>query len=106
VLSPHGRGHALVLLQSPHEAHPRPERANYCFNDNEPLARYLVSDFVSNFGAYKGLASLGGLIYRRLDSVEASGDPGNAYSEAVRAGDVDVRASREATSEPSRYPLR
>jgi hypothetical protein len=55
---------------------------------------------------YKGLASLDGLIYRPLDSVEASGDPGNAYSEAVRAGDVDVRASREATSEPSRYPLR
>jgi hypothetical protein len=68
--------------------------------------RPFVSDFVSNFGAYKGLASLDGLIYRPLDSVEASGDPGNAYSEAVRAGDVDVRASREATSEPSRYPLR
>ena len=30
VLSPHGRGHVLVLLQSPHEANPRAERGNYC----------------------------------------------------------------------------
>ena len=58
VLSPHGRGHALVRLQSPQEAHPPAERANYCLHDNEALARYLVSDFVSNFGAYKGLANL------------------------------------------------
>ena len=43
VLSPHGRGHALVLLQSPDEATPSDERANYCLHDNEKLARYLVS---------------------------------------------------------------
>src|SRR5919112_534629 len=46
VLSPHGRGHALVLLRSPQEAEPAPERANVCLHDNEPLARYLVSEFV------------------------------------------------------------
>ena len=54
VLSPHGRGHALVLLQSPQDANPPAERANYCFHDNEKLARYLISDFVSHFGAWKG----------------------------------------------------
>ena len=37
VLSPHGRGHALVLLQSPQDADPPAERANYCFHDNENL---------------------------------------------------------------------
>ena len=47
VLSPHGRGHALVLLRSPQEADPAPERANICLHDNEPLARYLVTEFVS-----------------------------------------------------------
>src|SRR3954469_8181121 len=66
VLSPHGRGHALVLLQSPHQAHPGPERANGCLHDNEALARYLVADFVSNFGAYKALPSLNSLTYRQL----------------------------------------
>ena len=40
VLSPQGRGHVLVLLQSPHEANPRAERGNYCLHDNQALARY------------------------------------------------------------------
>ena len=71
VLSPHGRGHALVLMQSPQDA----KGPNFCFHDNEKLARYLVSDFVSHFGAWKGLPGLQGLTYRPLDSVAASGDP-------------------------------
>ena len=50
VLSPHGRGHALVLLQSPQEARPPAERANLCLTDNEPMARYLVEEFVANRG--------------------------------------------------------
>src|SRR3712207_2984991 len=63
VLSPHGRGHALVLLQSPQDANPPMERTNLCLTDNDELARYLVSEFVSNFGAYKGLAGLKNLVY-------------------------------------------
>ena len=55
VLSPHGRGHALVLLQSPQDASPPAERGNFCLHDNEPLARYLVAEFVAHFGAFKGL---------------------------------------------------
>jgi hypothetical protein len=88
VLSPHGRGHALVLMQSPHEAG---ARGNVCLHDNEKLARYLVSDFVSHFGAWKGLPGLGGLDYRPLDSVEATGDPASSYSETVKAGDMTVQ---------------
>src|SRR5215211_3690389 len=75
VLSPRGRGHALVLMQAPQEAAPASDRANLCLTDNEPLARWLVSDFVSHFGAFRGLPGLGGLQYRRLDAVEAAGDP-------------------------------
>src|SRR3954471_1649260 len=67
VLSPYGRGHALVLLQSPNEANPPEGRPNICFHDNEELARYLVKDFVSHFGAYRGLPSLTNLTYRKLD---------------------------------------
>jgi hypothetical protein len=91
VLSPHGRGHALVLLQSPQDGNPPAERANYCLHDNEPLARYLIAEFVSHFGAWKGQAGLANLTYRRLDSVEAGGDPATSYSETVRAGDLNVR---------------
>jgi hypothetical protein len=105
VLSPHGRGHALVLLQSPNEASPGRERPNYCLTDNEALARYLVTDFVSYFGAYKGLPALETLAYRQLDSVEASGDPASTYSEAVRAGDLDVRLTWSGLGEPFCFAL-
>ena len=51
-----------------------------CLHDNEKLARYLVSDFVSHFGAWKGLPGLKSLTYRPLDSVAASGDPASTYT--------------------------
>jgi hypothetical protein len=105
VLSPHGRGHVLVLLQSPQDASPGAERANVCLHDNEALARYLVADFVAHFGAYKGLPGLGSLIYRRLDQVEASGDPASAYGERVRAGDLDVRLTWSGLGEPFCFAL-
>lgn len=100
VLSPHGRGHALVLLQSPRDASPPAERGNWCLTDNEPLARYLVSDFLSHFGAYKGLPGLDGLIYRRLDGVHSSGDPASAYRETLKAGDDEVHLDWKGLGKP------
>ena len=105
VLSPHGRGHALVLMQSPQDAKPPAARANYCFHDNEKLARYLVTDFVSHFGALKGQAGFGGLVYRPLDSVAASGDPASSYSETVTAGDLTVRLTWSGLGAPFCFAL-
>jgi hypothetical protein len=105
VLSPHGRGHALVLLQSPQDAKPPADRANYCFHDNEKLARYLISDFVSHFGAWKGQAGLQGLQYRRLDSVAASGDPASSYTETVKAGDITVAMTWGKLGQPFCFAL-
>lgn len=100
VLSPRGRGHALVLLQSPQEASPPADHANLCLHDNEPLARYLVSDFVSNFGAFKGLPGLASMAYRKLDRVKSSGDPASSYSETMQAGDVTVRLTWSGLGKP------
>lgn len=105
VLSPHGRGHALVLMQSPNEASPPGDRANLCLTDNESLARYLVADFVANFGAFKALPGLPGLAYRKLDNVQASGDPGSSYSETVKAGDLTVRLSWSGLGKPFCFAL-
>ncbi len=105
VLSPHGRGHALVLLQSPQDANPPADRANICLSDNEKLARYLVEDFVANFGAWKGLPGLKNLAYRKLDSVEAAGDPATSYSETVKAGDLTVRLSWSGLGKPFCFAL-
>jgi hypothetical protein len=105
VLSPHGRGHALVLLQSPQDGNPPAERANVCLSDNEPLARYLVNEFVANFGAWKGLPGLAGIAYRKLDSVAADGDPASRYSETVRAGDMTVRLEWTGLGKPFCFAL-
>lgn len=105
VLSPHGRGHALVLLQSPDDANPPAERPNVCFHDNEDLARYLVKDFVSHFGAYRGLASLTNLAYRKLDSVTALGDAASSYSEVVKAGDRTIKLTWNGLGEPFCFAL-
>jgi hypothetical protein len=101
VLSPHGRGHALVLLRSPDAA----SEDNICFHDNEKLARYLVSDFVAHFGAYKGLAGLASMTYRRLDRVEASGDPSSTYSETVTADDSVIRLTWTGLGAPFCFAL-
>lgn len=105
VLSPYGRGHALVLLQSPQESSPPAERANYCLHDNEKLARYLVSDFVSHFGAWKGLAGLSNLTYRTLDHVEASGDPASTYGEMVKSGELTVQLTWSELGKPFCFAL-
>jgi len=101
VLSPHGQGHALVLLESPQRADPN----NICFHDNEALARYLVAGFVSNFGAWKGQAGLASISYRKLDSVAASGDPASAYHQTVKAGDKTVRLTWSGLGKPFCFAL-
>lgn len=105
VLSPYGRGHALVLLQSPQDADPPADRPNVCFSDNEKLAKYLVADFVSHFGAFRGTAGMRGLAYRKLDSVEASGDPSTTYSETVRAADTVVKLTWSGLGKPFCFVL-
>ena len=105
VLSPHGRGHAMVLLQSPGDAGPAAERANVCLHDNEPLARYLIADFLSQFGAFKGQPGLDGLVYRKLDRIETAGDPASSYSETVEAGDFRVRLTWSGLGRPFAFAL-
>ncbi|MBM3525887.1 MAG: hypothetical protein FJX57_23295 [Alphaproteobacteria bacterium] len=105
VLSPHGRGHALVLLQSPQDAKPSADRPNICYHDNEKLARYLVAEFVANFGAYKNLPGLATMKYRRLSSVAASGDPTKKYSETVKAGATTIQLTWSGLGKPFCFAL-
>lgn len=100
VLSPHGRGHALVLVQSPQDGAPPPDRANLCLTDNEPLARYLIDGFVSKFAAFKGLPALAGLQFRKIDSVKTSGDALTDHAETVLAGDLTVALRWAGLGEP------
>ncbi len=100
VLSPHGRGHALLLLQSPDAARAPSAAPNLCITDNEPLARWLVAEFASHFAPFRGAAGLGGLEYRPLLSVATSGDSSSAYVETVRSDDMEVRLEWAGLGQP------
>jgi hypothetical protein len=100
VMSPHGRGHMLMLMQSPQEANPAADRANLCLTDNDALAQYLVSRFVTNFRAFKGLPGMQGLSYCRLDSIAVSGDAVNSYIETLKAGDLVVELRWDGLAAP------
>ncbi len=100
VMSPHGRGHMLMLMQSPQEANPPPDRANLCLTDNDALAHWLVDRFVTNFRAFKGLPGMQGLSYRRLDSIAVSGDAVNDYVETLKTGDLEVELRWNGLGKP------
>jgi hypothetical protein len=105
VLSPHGVGHALMLMMSPQEAGPPADRGNFCFHDNEKLARWLVSDFVSHFGAWKDTPGLKNLVYRPLQSAEASGDPATEYTETVKGSGMTVALTWRGLGKPFCFAL-
>jgi len=101
MLSPYGRGHALVLLQTPQTQGP----GNICLTDNEPLARWLVSDYVGHFGAWRGLPGLQNLEYRLLDSVASGGDAITDYSETVTAPGMQVVLEWKGLGKPFCFAL-
>jgi hypothetical protein len=101
VLSPHGRGHALVLALDPQSAGGQ----NICLTDNEPLARWLVADYVSHFGAWRNLPALAGLRYVKMDSVRSSGDAISSYSETVRGADLTVALTWSGLGKPFCFAL-
>ncbi|MBU8537128.1 hypothetical protein [Falsiroseomonas tokyonensis] len=101
VLSPHGRGLALVLLQAPQAE----DEGNVCLTDNEPLARWLVANYVAHFGAWRGLAGLRSLRYRPLDSVATGGDASTDYSETVTAGPLTVALEWSGLGKPFCFAL-
>jgi hypothetical protein len=99
VLSPHGRGHALILLESPLLEVSLPEALNVCVTDNEPLARWLVDNFVASFRAFRGVP-LASMAYRRLTGVSTSGDQRSAYVEWVKGDGAEATLSWEALGAP------
>lgn len=101
VLSPHGRGHALVLMLDPQSA----EGQNICLTDNEPMARWLVAEYVSHFGAWRNLPGLAGLRYAKMDSVRTSGDAITTYSETVRGADLTVALTWSGLGTPFCFAL-
>ena len=100
VASPHGRGHALVLLEAPLLHRSLPEALNVCVTDNDALARYLVSNFATYFGAFRNAEALQHMDYVPLEGVAASGDTRSAYMEWIKGPGVEATLSWEDLGEP------
>lgn len=79
--SPHGIGHALVLIENP--AATGAADHNLVLTDNEPMARWLVANFLACFGAFRGRPALDMLAFHPLESVTRHGDTRTCYGERV-----------------------
>lgn len=99
VVSPHGPGHAAFVLMDP-LLKGGAGAVNTCFTDNEPLAKYLLSDFVQHFGAWKNNPALTGLTYTPAASFTHSGNQSTDWIETITGPGVDVRLSWKSLREP------
>lgn len=105
MLSPHGPGHVLLLLQSPDEANPASELGNYLLTDNDDLADYILSDFVAYFGTFKGLPGMSNLARRHIVSVARNGDGVTSYGETIKASGMTVELSWRQLTPPFVFAL-
>ena len=98
--SEHGRGHGVLLLDEPNVEQSLPEIANFCITDNEPLARYLVDDFFSNFASFKVSPGLKAIQYLPLTEVYREGDTRAEYTEVVKSAEHEVRMTWKGLGKP------
>ena len=98
--SEHGRGHGVLLLDDPNVEQSLPEVANFCITDNEPLARYLVDEFFSNFASFKVSPGLKAIQYLPLTEVYREGDTRAEYTEVVKSADQEVRMTWKGLGKP------
>jgi hypothetical protein len=84
--SPQGPGQALVLIVA---AHAGREPLSICMSDNEPLARWLVSDFARHFPQLREREEMAHLRFVALDAHEQS-VARTRWQERFRGGGRDV----------------
>jgi len=100
VTSDLGRGLGFVVLGAPGEGRGWPDVPNLCLTDNEPLMRWLVRDFVANFGAFRNQPGVQGMSWRTIASARTEGDARSLYVESAGASDVAVTLRWENLGAP------
>lgn len=104
--STHGRGTALVLYEKPDVARTFPEVRNVVITDNEPMARYLMRDFVARFGVFGEVAAFKAMGYMPLTHARTTGDPtGNRVTETVCSGNLAIEMVFEELGKPTALEL-
>ena len=90
VLSPHGAGTTMIVLEKPNESASFPDANNICLTDNEELTEYLIRDYMSKFPSFRGKMGLQSMSHRAIDLVTTKGDLREFRSESVISGDLEV----------------
>jgi hypothetical protein len=90
VWSPHGMGHGVVVLDQPGVERGLPAVENFCITDNEPLARFLVGEFFSNFMSFRASPGIKAISYLSLTAVRRDGDSRRRYREIVKSKDFEI----------------
>lgn len=100
VLSPHGSGCTMIVLEEPDTSVGFPEANNFCITDNHELTDYLISDFLSKFPSFKGRKGLDSMSRLEIDLATSRGDKKQYHSESVISKDLEVVMMWQDIGEP------
>ncbi|CAN5810219.1 hypothetical protein BH09PSE5_BH09PSE5_18790 [soil metagenome] len=104
--SPHGCGKALMLYESPDAAASLPLANNVVITDNEPMARFLMQDFVRKFGVFGEVPAFQSMTYLPMTASSTRGDPrGERYAEMVSSDVLQVELVWEELGTPTALTL-
>jgi hypothetical protein len=91
VLSPHGRGHAAIVLGAPDEDRGWPDIPNFIITDNQRMMRWIVDGWVCKMPTFRGRVGLDNMTWLDLDSVHKQpGDIQSSYSETLRGSGITL----------------
>ncbi len=99
VLSPHGRGTAMLVLGAPDQAGTWPGTPNLMITDNQALARYLIDGFVVNMPAFRAKPALQALAVLALTDASTERQ-GHRHCERVMSGDLVAEMAWERLGVP------
>ena len=100
VTSPHGPGLGAIVLGAPYQTAGWPQVPNLCISTNEPLMRWLVSDFVSRFASFRDAAGLQAMAYVRAESTHSSAEGQAFHEEQLHGTGVSVAMRWEHLGTP------
>ena len=106
VLSPHGRGTAMLVLGDPDIAAGWPDARNLCIGDNQSLSRYLIDEFVTNMPAFRGKVSLAHARFLPLTSACTLGSTDSRFAEVVESSKLVVEMVWEHLGTPFAVELK
>ena len=100
VTSKHGSGSGMVVLGAPRAASGWPASQNLCISTNEPLMRWLVSDFVARFGAFRGMPGLQSMTYLAATSASTGGDGSSYHAQTLEGANVSASMRWDGLATP------